>query len=300
MSMTNGVIEFIVNFATGKMVPLMFLLFGMGIVFRVLLFYTIKREEWFTKEFEKRVESEGENRVDGLSFFGITRKVLEQTYYEIFEIRSIMKRRKPDVIMTFTDRVFLIQQGSARFIRDIMARVKGLRFSKNDKPNFEGIAKNAFERNACFSKVFGIIPTTLVNDILVILPGIFIVLGILGTFLGIMKALPEIGNIDFSNIAGSQETMDKFLVKISFSMRTSIIGIIFSVACSILNSILGVEKIYGKSVERFVSSLDLLWNYADTNEFSARLTEDEINAGKSLDKELGEEEVERINFKRAA
>ena len=56
-----------------------------------------------------------------------------------------------------------------------------------------------FENNPCFRKVFGYIPISVSNDFLAVLPGLFIVGGIFGTFLGIMKALPELGGMEVSD-----------------------------------------------------------------------------------------------------
>ena len=126
--------------------------------------------------------------------------------------------------------------------------------------------KMFFSSNPAFNKVLGIVPANLANQILNILPGLFIVFGIFGTFLGIMKALPELGNMDLSNADLTKQVMDGFLVKISFSMQTSIIGILLSVGMSIINNIISPENCYYRVITSYASSLQMLWHISDNNE----------------------------------
>src|SRR4051812_5405261 len=85
--------------------PLMLLAFFTGIVMRLLLWYTAKAEQDFTKEFEKRVHryfaSQGERLT---SFHRTVRLLLEKTYNESFELRNKYKRRNMDHITSLTDR----------------------------------------------------------------------------------------------------------------------------------------------------------------------------------------------------
>src|SRR5690606_11477429 len=117
----------------------------------------------------------------------------------------------------------------------------------------------------CFIKVFGIIPGSVFNNFLNTVPGLFIVGGIFGTFLGIMKALPELSAMNLSDIEGSKIIMDTFLLKISFSMSTSIIGIILSVAMSFVNTFFSCERAYMDTVERLENQLDNIWNMSSNN-----------------------------------
>ena len=88
------VVDFLVVFASDFLMPVMVCTFAIGIIARVLIWWTIKREYWFSAEFEKRIQryiNSVEDTSD-LSFFVITKKLLEITFYETFEVRSIMKR----------------------------------------------------------------------------------------------------------------------------------------------------------------------------------------------------------------
>ena len=91
---------------------------------RYIIFYTVQRHEWFSVEFEKRVnrfvESQNPGDVNDVSFYVLSKKWLEKTYYEIFELRDRMQRRRSDKVMRLADRVFLIKQGCAWLVKDIL------------------------------------------------------------------------------------------------------------------------------------------------------------------------------------
>lgn len=268
----QGFVDNVVVFATDLLMPLMAFFFVSSIFLRVLVYYTVKREDWFAKEFSKRVRKFMDARDDKVeqSFYVITKRLMEITFYEIFEIRSIMKRRNPDAIMTLTDRIFLVQQGSARIVSDMLRQIKYLKWG--ERPKFLEISNNALRNNPCFNRVFGVVPVSAFNDFLNTVPGLFIVAGIFGTFLGIMKALPELGGMNLSDIEGSKLVMDNFLLKISFSMSTSIIGIIFSVGMQLTNTFFSCEKVYIETIERFENDFDVLWSMSSSNKLPEEIS----------------------------
>lgn len=268
--LVQTIVDGVVVFATDLLMPAMALFFLAATSMRFLIYYTVKREDWFSREFSKRVRKFMEARDDRAeqSFYVICKRLLEITYYEVFEVRAILKRRNPDAIMTVTDRVFLVQQGSARMVSDILKQVKYLKWG--ERPKFLEISNTVLRNNPCFNKVFGLYPVAVFNDFLNMVPGLFIVGGIFGTFLGIMKALPELGGMNLSDVEGSKIIMDNFLLKISFSMSTSIIGIMLSVGMSFVNTFFSCEKVYMGTVERLENEFDTLWNMSSSN----RLPED--------------------------
>ena len=262
-----GLIDGLVKFATDLLIPFMGWAFLVAVVFRLLVFYTIRRELWFAREFHKRIDNFIDDDDQGkgeMSFYATVKRLLEKTYYELFELRTILKRRKPDYIMAMSDRIFLIQQGSARLVHDTLRQIKHLR-SEGNSPKIHEISKTVFERNPAFNKVFGVIPAVTVNDILNIMPGMFIIGGIFGTFVGIMKALPTLSTMDLTDVEGTKLIMDQFLLKISFSMSTSIVGIVLSVSMRFVNTLLSPEKTFIRTVDHFENSLDRLWNMSDNN-----------------------------------
>jgi hypothetical protein len=258
--MINKVVDQIVVLSTDILMPMMLLVFLFGISLRVLIWFTVSREYWYTYEFSKRVHAFLEDKATrpDASFYVTLKRLMEKTYYELFEVRAKMMRRRPDAVRSLADRLFLIQHGCARLVRDTLKQVKWLRYD-GQHPRFLEISKNTFENNGCFNKVFGVLPVSGFNDFLNALPGLFIVGGIFGTFLGIMQALPDLSTMDLTDVEGTKTIMDTFLLKVAYSMSTSIVGIIFSVCQQLLNTALSPEKTFVSTVNRFESSLNELW-----------------------------------------
>lgn len=265
-SLITAILNGIMNFANDALMPVMVLSFLAAVALRFLIHYSVKREEWFAKAFQKRVYDYllNKNGKKHTSFFVATKFLLEKTYYELFVLRAILKRRNPDIIMDKTDRIFLVQQGCARIVKDTLKHVQFFRYDMH-RPRTMDITVQIFEKNPQFNNVLGYIPIGTTNDILNILPGIFIVGGIFGTFLGIMAALPELGAMDLADIEKSKQVMDHFLVKMSYSMITSILGIILNVSLSFLNAFLNPKKTFVESIERFDNALDTLWSACSDN-----------------------------------
>ena len=265
----TGFISFLTEDLATYLLPSMLFVFCVAVVLRILVHYTVSRELWFAKEFYKRthefLESENENESKSeLSFFISMKLNLEKTYYELFVVRAYLKRRNPDYVLDFTDRTFLIQQGCARLVKETLRQIKHLRYNK-ERPKFLELTKNAFDNNPCFKNVLGAIPVQVTHDVLNILPGIFIIGGIFGTFLGIMGALPELGNMKLEDVEGAKIIMDNFLKSIAFSMSTSIIGIIVSVCMTLLNTLFDPEKVFLKTINKFENSMELVWDACETN-----------------------------------
>ena len=263
----SSIIDFLTSSAGDWLLPVMMFTFTVGVVLRGLVYYTVSREFWFAKEFYKRVHSYlDDETVDksNVSFYVIMKTNLERAFYEGFIVRAYMKRRNPDHVMDLSDRFFLIQQGCARLVKETLRQAKFLRHT-TERPRFIELTKNVFENNPCFKKIMGIIPVGATHDVLNILPGVFIIGGIFGTFLGIMGALPELGEMKLEDVEGAKQIMDNFLTKISFSMSTSIIGIIVSVLMTFINTLLDPEKMYIKTINKFENTMELAWDVSSNN-----------------------------------
>lgn len=281
----------------------MAVVFLFGFFFRALIYYTVRRHEWFAKEFEKRVnrfiDAEVPGKVENVSFYVLAKKNLERTYYEVFAIRERVKRRKHDAVMATSDRIFLVRQGCAWLVKDILKQLKFLKWSENS-PKLLNITKATLQHNPCFNRVFGIIPMVGLNDLISILPGLFVVTGILGTFIGISGGLAELGTMNLQDVENTKNIMDRFLSEISFAMKTSIVGIVFSLLSHITNVIFSPERSYVSMVDRLESALDLLWYRSDNNKFPV---EDgnfdehrdpvEALAEEALNREVGKIEIAR-------
>jgi hypothetical protein len=168
--------------------------------------------------------------------------------------------------MTVGDRVFLIQDGIIRLIDDFLQHIRYLRKDHGQQPDFQEISNSVFGANPIFNRVLGIFSLSRTNDVLNILPSIFIVGGIFGTFLGIMKALPELTAMDITNAEASKIVIDNFLIKISFALSTSILGIVLSIIMSFMNTLLSPTNTFVEIVDAFNSAAEILWNKSENND----------------------------------
>lgn len=261
-------IKYTSDYAAEYLIPLMILVFFAASTMRFLNWVTLKRQEFFTKELEKRLDKYLEVTADqpDLSFFAVTKKLTVITFYEIFEVASLLKRRKPDVITSLGDRIFLHKLGFAWLVKNTLKHIRYIRRADNHTPGLIDVSKNVFQNNPAFTKVFGYIPVGFTNEFLNILPGMFIIGGIFGTFLGIMGALPELSKISPDDVAGAKVIMDAFLLKISFSMSTSIVGIVLSVFMSLVNTTFNAERMFLRTVENYENCLQRIWDRSTNND----------------------------------
>ncbi len=262
-------INLVVLYATDYLMPLLLFGFLLAVAARLLITVTIRRQQRFVKEFCKRVHQDIAASPDPQgSFYNHVKRALTRTYFETFELRERFKRRNEDHIMTVGDRVFLIQDGIIRLIDDFLQHIRYLKKDSGHQPDFHEISNSVFASNPIFNRVLGIFSMSRTNDVLNILPSIFIVGGIFGTFLGIMKALPELTAMDITNAEASKVVIDNFLIKISFALSTSILGIVLSIIMSFMNTLLSPTNTYVEIVDAFNSASEILWNKSENNDVS--------------------------------
>ncbi len=259
-------INLVVEHAIDYLMPILLIAFVIAAVMRLLITVTIQRQKRFVKEFCKRVHQDIMNNPEPHgSYYHHVKRALTRTYFETFELRQRFKRRNEDHIMTVGDRMFLIQDGIIRLIDDFLQHVRYLR-KGDSQPDFQEISNSVFASNPIFNRVMGIFSLSRTNDVLNILPSIFIVAGIFGTFLGIMKALPELTAMDITNAEASKVVIDSFLIKISFALSTSILGIVLSIIMSFMNALLSPTSTYVEIVDAFTSAAEILWNKSENND----------------------------------
>ncbi len=264
----NVGVKWMVEVGAHALLPILCAAFAGGVLVRIIIYLTVKAEAAFALEFEKRVHkhlADPKYEPGVTSFHELTRKLLERTFDEHYNMRRKHRRRRFDQITSITDRIFLVVEGASRLISDTLSQTKYLR-KDGQPPRFVDIAKFVFESNPVFNRVLGVLPLGMFNDMLNILPGLFVVGGIFGTFLGVMSALPELSHIDLNDAALTKTVMDKFLLNMAFSMGAWGIGIIFGVMLTVINAMLNPEGIYYAMVNKYTSALEFLWNDTTTNE----------------------------------
>ena len=281
-----NLINAVVVYATDYLMPLLLFGFVLAVIMRLLITITVRRQKRFVKEFCKRVHQDiaASPEPQG-SFYNHVKRALTRTYFETFELRARYKRRNEDHVMSVGDRVFLIQDGILRLIDDFLQHIRYLR-KGSGQPDFHEISNSVFGANPVFNRVLGIFSMSRTNDVLNILPSIFIVGGIFGTFLGIMRALPELTAMDITNAEASKVVIDNFLIKISFALSTSILGIVLSIIMSFMNTLLSPTNTYVEIVDAFNSASEIMWNKSENNEADNRgegISERETEAMEAFD-----------------
>jgi len=281
-----NLINAVVVYATDYLMPLLLFGFVLAVIMRLLITITVHRQKRFVKEFCKRVHQDiAASPEPKGSFYNHVKRALTRTYFETFELRARYKRRNEDHIMSIGDRVFLIQDGILRLIDDFLQHIRYLR-KGGGQPDFHEISNSVFGANPVFNRVLGIFSMSRTNDVLNILPSIFIVGGIFGTFLGIMRALPELTAMDITNAEASKLVIDNFLIKISFALSTSILGIVLSIIMSFMNTLLSPTNTYVEIVDAFNSASEIMWNKSENNEADNRgigISERETEAMEAFD-----------------
>lgn len=280
-SMVHHVLDSVVVVGRAVHMPVMLGTFVVGATMRVLVHHTVKRHEWFAREFEERVtdfiHGEMDHKRESTSFYVVSKRLLERTYYEVFEQREKERLKKPGQMMLLSDRVFLIKLGCAWLVHDILKQIRYLKYG-TQPPKLINITKSSLAKNPAFNRVFGLIPSVSTNDLLNVLPGLFVIGGIFGTFLGVMNGLPELGGMDMNDPEKTKAIMDRFLIDVAMSMGASVTGIILSVAMTVINTFFSPERLFSDIVDRFENSLDLLWNYSHSNEVPSGLKPFDENA----------------------
>ncbi len=262
----------LIAFTKALILPTLFLTFFGAVTLRIFIYYTVRREWNFVREFERRAADflKHDGHTGSRSFFVLCKRLLEQTYYEMFESRAIERRRTLDYITDPSDRLFLVQPGTAHLVRDTLREIQFIKYDGNQPPLLQ-LIKDVFASNPCFTRVLGLLPVQAFNDLLNVIPGLFIVAGIFGTFLGIMQALPELGAMNIRDPESTKLVMDTFLAKIAFSMSTSTVGIMLSVVTTVFNNFLSPERLFIRLVDRFERCLFRLWSRCDNNLLPAEI-----------------------------
>ncbi|GMR20595.1 MAG: hypothetical protein BMS9Abin36_1191 [Gammaproteobacteria bacterium] len=213
----------------------------------------------FTREIEKRVER------DDIGKIGID-DIEEYVEDLLDEVATNLPSRSVRVMKSDKDKssrkirsVRDYAGGSQSLIHSLKSETNA--FKAKQKPSFEQLADRVMGKDDHWVNLHGLFPIDSVIRMIDVLPGIFIVIGIFGTFVGITNALPQIAEIDFNNISNSSSVLSLFVKDVSFAMRTSIAGIVFSLIISLLNTLFPISTIRNSIARGLEDSLEYLWYF---------------------------------------
>lgn len=132
-------------------------------------------------------------------------------------------------------------------------------FKSKFPPNFFQLTDRIMEQDDKWNKVLKFFPIGPISRLIDTLPGLFVVFGIFGTFIGISMALPEIAKIDFNNLEASGDILQVFVQNVTYAMKTSIAGILFSLVMTILNTTAPVSGLRQKTFKKVMNCMENIW-----------------------------------------
>ena len=256
------------------LIPVMCIAFGIGLIAKYSLWFLKRSQLIYAKQIEKKIyvflidkeKTSFEIESSKNEFHSLIASLMNTAHLELYEMKIQKMRRKLDYVTSMTDRMFLLIEGSNRLIKDVTMQAK-YHDQSNDRPDFDEITSYAVNTNPSYNRLFGIFTNRSLNSLLVLLPGLFVIGGIFGTFVGIMMGLPELTNMDLSDAAMTKKTMDAFLTNIAYSMNTSLVGIVLCVCMNIFNSLFDADDLEDEFYEKLKSCLALTWREVLSNIF---------------------------------
>lgn len=275
-------IQLIINkllvFSNEYLIPVMCIAFAIGLLAKFSLWFLKRSQLIYAKQIEKKIymflidkeKTSFEIESSKGDFHSLIGSLMNIAHLELYEMKIQKMRRKLDYVTSMTDRMFLLIEGSNRLIKDVMMQARYFDQS-HDRPDFDEITSYAVKTNPSYNRLFGIFTNRSLNSLLTLLPGLFVIGGIFGTFVGIMMGLPELTNMDLSDPAMTKKTMDAFLNNIAYSMNTSLVGIVLCVCMNVFNSIFDADDLEDEFSEKLKSCLALTWREVLSNKKKKQL-----------------------------
>lgn len=249
------------------------LIFAAGLFFRVLLFLSVKGQAAFTKAFEKQVRDLSGRAPTMVNPFHVSAKeTLEAT------LQSASFRKG------LANRLLLIREGATRLTKDTVAQLQ----SANGSHAFYEISRTVFAKNHLFNRIMGVAPVGTTNAFLNAVPGMFVLIGVVGCLLSLFAILPAfVGAAD--DLSAVEKGMSQFYQWLTPSLNTALIAGGFALATIVLNFLMAPERMYVRMVDRFANTLEELQKISGAkgpSEIAVRRSAPSEEA-----KEVGDDEV---------
>jgi len=275
-------VEIILGFFGNYLIEFMMTLLGSALIFRYLAYRHSKDDEAyysrFTRELDSCIDEDKQkgvriDEVDGYlsNVLGrVNQKLPDQTLR--FGSNKNIAQRAPGQTEASAEEKDLQNERDNRISgmslgdyvgskHGLIASIQGESsiFNCQVPPDFTELTDRVMNDDKNWTKLFGHIPIEGVSRMIDILPNLFIVFGVFGTFIGIAMALPEIANIDFNNLEGSSETLTRFVINVAFAMKTSIAGIAFSLILTFLNTFFPIQDMRERTFKKVETTMQILW-----------------------------------------
>ncbi|MBF0441867.1 MAG: hypothetical protein HQK54_08190 [Oligoflexales bacterium] len=177
-------------------------------------------------------------------FMGKVRKQKEES------IADRMLNKKDEALKTYVE-------GKKLTIASVKQQVDA--FRSPHPPDFHEITRRVLDQDMGWRKIARILPVDALSRSFDILPGLFVVGGIFGTFIGITSALPKIASIDLNKIHEAAPILNSFVTDLSFSMNASITGIVCSVVMTILIALFPLDTVRDDVMRNMDQSFEFMW-----------------------------------------
>lgn len=259
-------LELVLSFFSDYLIEFMGACMTLGLIFRFAAFKAAKNDNnyysSFTRELELNIEKDkevgiGVEDVDKYlsETLGKVSKKLPQRSVRFGEKAKKEEEKADDGKKTLSLRDYVA--GRQGLITNIQAESSV--FHHQTPPNFTELTHRIMSQDPHWTKVMKHFPIDGVSRMIDILPGLFIVLGVFGTFIGISMALPEIANINFDDLAGSEQTINNFVLNVTYAMKTSIAGIFLSMTLTVLNTMSPIRQTRARVFKKVETALQMLW-----------------------------------------
>ena len=258
-------VEILLKFFSDYLIEFMGGVLVAGLFFRLLAWRQSKSDgayfSTFVREIQAQLEKDKESQVE-----------IENAESYLTDILGRVNKKLPARTLRFKGAPTSedVDDGKAEYgsLRDFVSSKEGMIttiqsessvFNVKTPPNFSELTHRVLDQDKHWRTLLGFIPIEGVSRMIDILPSLFIVFGVFGTFIGISMALPEIANIDFNNLEGSQQTLTSFVLNVTFAMKTSIAGIFFSLILTFLNTLFPIRDMRNRIFKGVENCFQALW-----------------------------------------
>ncbi len=261
-------LEIVLSFFSNYLIEFMMGVMSVGLIFRFAAYKSVKNDNAyyssFTRELELNVEKDKEADVRVGQIDRYLSEVLGKVGKRLPQ-RSVRFGSSPKVEEPKAEEA---NGKKSLSLRDYVSGKQGLItniqsessvFHNQTPPNFTELTHRIMTQDPHWTKVMKHFPIDGVSRMIDMLPGVFIVLGVFGTFIGISMALPEIAEIDFNDLESSAKNLSNFVLSVTYAMKTSIAGIFFSLILTVLNTLSPIRQTRVRVFKKVETSLQMLW-----------------------------------------
>lgn len=289
-------IELVLSFFSNYLIEFMGGMLTLGLVFRFAAYRSSKSDNHyyssFTRELELNVEldKEDDSKIGDIDDY-------------LTDILGRVGKKLPERSVRFGGNQNKEEQDEngkkVLSLRDYVSGKQGLItniqsensvFHHQTPPNFTELTHRIMSQDPHWVKTMKHFPIDGVTRMIDILPGLFIVFGVFGTFIGISMALPEIANIDFNDLDKSADTLMSFVLNVTFAMKTSIAGIFFSLILTVLNTMFPIKEMRLRIFKKVETSVQMLWYHiqqgSSSEQGQEKLLENVVNVLEQIDHRL--------------